>query len=73
MGDDAAGRRRARVVVNEIGEVALAEVVANVVGGDDGHALALVYGHAGAIDAGAITGARESIDPGAQVRVIIGR
>ncbi len=49
--DDAAWRGRASVVINEICEVTLAEVVANVVGGDDGHAVAFVDGHSGAIDA----------------------
>src|SRR5216684_3465981 len=70
--DDATGCGRASVVVDKVGEVALAEVVANVVGSDDGHAVAFADGHSGAIDSCAITGARECIDPGAQVGVILG-
>lgn len=71
--DDAAGRRRARVIEDPVSEATLAEIVANVVGGDDGHTVAFVDGHARAIDSCAITGARECIDPGAQVCVILCR
>src|SRR6266403_1136607 len=48
-------------------------MVANVVGGGNGHASAFLDGHAGAIDPGAITRARESIGPGSEVRVIFWR
>src|SRR6266404_7396190 len=48
-------------------------MVANIVCGGNGHALALINGHAGAIDSGAITGARKNIDPGSEVRVIFWR
>src|SRR6266404_4811307 len=48
-------------------------MVANIVCGGNGHALALINGHAGAIDSGAITGARKSIGPGSEIRVIFWR
>src|SRR5712672_543561 len=48
-------------------------MVANIVGGGNGHALTLINGHPGAIDSGAITGARKNIGPGSEVRVIFWR
>ena len=71
--DDAARRRRARIVEDPIGELALAEIVANVVGGDDGHAVSFVDSHSRAIDSSAITGVRQFIDPRSHVRVILCR
>ena len=52
--NDAAWRWRAGVVVDEVCEFALAKIVADVLGGDDGHAVALVHGHARAIHSGPI-------------------
>src|SRR5579859_7326225 len=56
--NNAARRGRAGIVINKVGDLAACEMVANVVGGDDGDAVAFAGGHAGAVDAGAIAGAR---------------
>ena len=73
MRDDATRRRRTCVVVNEVGDVALADIVANVVRRDDGHTIALVYRDSRAIGARAITVTGECIDPGSQVSVVVFR
>ncbi len=62
-----------RVVIDPVNEVAAADVVADVVGSDDSSSTAFADGHARAINARAITGPCQLVNPGAQVRVIYGR
>src|SRR6266702_8743370 len=71
--DNTSGRRSARVVIDPVNEVAAADVVADVVGSDDSSSTAFADGHARAINARAITGPCQLVNPGAQVRVIYGR
>ena len=73
MRDDTSGRRRTSIVVDPVDEVAAADVVANVVGSDDGSPTAFADGHARAIHASVVTGSYYLVDPGAQINVIHGR
>ena len=59
----ASGRRRADVVVNPIDQFAVADVVANVVSGDDRDAVAFVDRNRGAVDARSIASTIELIGP----------
>src|SRR5689334_4683614 len=56
--DSASGRRRAGVVVDPVSEVELTDVLADVLGHNDGDSAAFVDGHARTIDASAITRTR---------------
>ena len=71
--DNASWRGRAGVIEDPVGQFTLADVIANVVGGNDADSAAFVDRHARAIDAGAITNARQLIDPSAKISVIYGR
>src|SRR6266478_6486993 len=70
---NASGRRRTSIVIDPVDEVAAANVVANVVGSDDGSPTAFADGHARAIHASAITGPCQLVNPSAQINVIHGR
>jgi len=69
---DAAGRGRANVVEDPVDEFATVDVVSDVVGSDDGDAVAFVVGDAGAVDSRAIAGFYDGVGPGAEIRVIVG-
>ena len=71
MWGDTAGRRRTRVVEDEVRQLAIANIFANIVGGDDGHPIALVYRNTRAVDSRAQSSVSQFINPGAQVRVVI--
>src|SRR6266581_9218080 len=71
--DNTSGRRRARVVIDPVDEAAAADVVTDVVGGDDRSPTAFADGHARAIHARAITGPCQLVNPSAQINVIHGR
>jgi len=61
-------RGRANIVVNPIDKLTIADVIANVVGGENFDD-AFVNGNSGAIDARAIAGASQFVGPSAQVGV----
>src|SRR5207249_13343 len=71
--DSTSGRGRTGVIEDPVGQFTLGDVVAYVVGSNDGDAAAFVDGHARAIDASAITGMRQLVHPSAKIRVIHGR
>src|SRR5207249_6479605 len=71
--DSTSGRGRTGVIEDPVGQFTLGDVVAYVVGSNDGDAAAFVDGHARAIEAGAITGMRQLVHPSAKIRVIHGR
>ena len=73
MRDDAAGRWRAGIVIDEVSHVASADMIANVISSDNGDAVAFAGRHARTINSGAKAGAGKFIDPRSQIRVIVFR
>src|SRR5260370_3385923 len=66
--DNTSGRRRAQVVIDPVDEVAAADVVTDVVGGDDSSPAAFADGHARAIHATAIINPRPLPRPSPHTR-----